>query len=338
MPVDATTAATRPRATHQRTRRTRAPHRTRIALLAALTLLAALLFMTLGARGNWGFVLPFRGEKLAALLVVALAVSTSTVLFQTVARNRILTPAIMGFDALYVMILTGAVYVLGGQRYIALPAPALFFVNVTLMTGAALALFGTLLGRARGDLMRMMLTGIILGTLFRSFTSFLQRMIDPNEYAVIQVGSYARFTQVDTDLLAYTALLVAAACAAAWAMRHRLDVLALGHDAATNLGEDPRRGQRQALALVAVLVSAATALVGPVIFLGLLTVNLAHLVTPTARHAVLFTTSALLTALVLVGGQTLLERALGLKAPLTVVIDVVGGLVFLALLLRRSRP
>lgn len=311
-----------------------APHGRRLALLATAALVAAVLFMTLGARGNWGFVLPFRGEKLAAMSLVAVAVSTSTVLFQTITQNRILTPSIMGFDALYLLILTGAVYLFGGHGYLALPPQALFLVNVTLLTGAALVLFGTLIGRARGDLMRMMLTGIIFGTLFRALTAFLQRMIDPNEFSVIQVSSYARFTQIETDLLGYAAVLVLAALAGAWAMRHRLDVLALGHDAAVNLGEDPKRGQLQALILVAVLVSASTALVGPVVFLGLLTVNLAHLLTPTARHSVLFTSSALISIAVLIGGQTLMERVLALAAPLTVVIDVVGGLVFLALLLK----
>lgn len=311
--------------------------RARLALLAAAALLTMILFMSLGTRGNWGFVLPFRGEKLAAMVVVATAVSTSTLLFQTVTQNRILTPSIMGFDALYVLIVTGAVFVLGGEGFIALPRPVLFLATVALLTGAALALFGTLLGRSRGDLMRMMLTGIIFGTLFRALTSFLQRMIDPNEFAVVQVNSYARFTRIETDLLGLSALLVAAATLAAWAMRHRLDVLALGPDAAINLGEDPRRGRLQALVLVAVLVSAATALVGPVVFLGLLVVNLAHLVTPSPRHAVLFPAAALLAVILLVGGQTLLERLLGLAAPLTVVIDLAGGLVFLALLLKGHR-
>ena len=59
--------------------------------------------MTLGANGQWDFVLPFRGGKLAVMLLVAYAVAVSSVLFQTVTHNRILTPAIMGFDALYLL-------------------------------------------------------------------------------------------------------------------------------------------------------------------------------------------------------------------------------------------
>lgn len=312
-------------------------HARRLLIMALLLALACLGYMTLGARGNWGFVLPFRGAKLLALLLVAVSVSTATVLFQTIARNRILTPSIMGFDALYVLILTGAVFGLGAQSVIGLPPSLLFVVNVTAMTGAALALFATLLFQPRQDLMRLILTGIILGTLFRSLTSFMQRMIDPNEFSVIQVASFARFDRIETGLLGLAGALTLLVLVVCWRMRFRLDVLALGHDAAVNLGENPRRGQIEALILVSALVSVSTALVGPVAFLGLLVVSIAHLVTPGPRHAVLLPSAALVSAIVLVGGQTVLERVLALSTPLSAVVDVLGGLVFLTLLLKGLR-
>ena len=185
--------------------------------------------------------------------------------------------------------------------------------------------------------MRMILTGIIFAVLFRAITDFLQRMIDPNEYAVIQISSYARFARIEVELLAIASVLTCAALIATWRMRHRLDVLALGPDAAINLGENPQRGMFQALIIIAVLVSVSTALVGPMAFMGLLVVSLAHMITPTASHAVLLPSAALISAITLVGGQFVLERVLGLSTPLIVVVDVVGGVVFLILLMRGKR-
>ena len=312
-------------------------HARRLIAMGAILALFAVLYMVLGAKGNWNFTLPFRGTKLAALLLVAVAVSTATVLFQTITQNRILTPSIMGFDALYVLILTVAVFVLGGQGLIRLPPLAVYGVNIVMLVLASLLLFGTLLASARQDLMRMVLTGIIFGALFRSLTAFLQRMIDPNEYAVVQVSSYARFTQINTDLLLISTILTLLTLAYVWRMRHRLDVLALGPDMATGLGERQRRGQMEVLVLIAVLVSVSTALVGPIAFLGLLVVSLARLITPTAQHAVLLTSAALISCIVLVGGQMMLEHVLSLAAPLSVVIDFIGGFVFLALLLKGTR-
>ncbi|WP_198963195.1 iron chelate uptake ABC transporter family permease subunit [Marinibacterium profundimaris] len=303
-------------------------------VLGALALVAVLGYMTLGAKAPWSFLLPYRGEKLVALVLVAVSVSTATVLFQTITFNRILTPSIMGFDALYVLILTGAVWALGGIAVMRMPPVVSFAVTGGAMILASLALFGTLLGQARADIMRMILTGIIFGVLCRSLTGFLQRMIDPNEFAVVQVASYARFTDIETGLLWLAAPLTLGALALAWRMRRALDVVSLGTDTAITLGERPGRRQLQVLVLVALLVSVSTALVGPVAFLGLLVVSLAHAILPTPYHAQLLPAAGLISIIVLVGGQTVLERVLQLATPLSVVVDVLGGIVFLALILK----
>ncbi|MBU2941086.1 iron chelate uptake ABC transporter family permease subunit [Shimia thalassica] len=306
-------------------------------ITAGLLLVCVIWFMTIGSRGNWEFVLNFRGKKLIALLLVAVSVSTSTLVFQTITRNRILTPSIMGFDALYVLLLTFAVFTLGSIGYGALPPALVFAVNLVLMLVASLALFGTLLGQRQTDLMRMILTGIIFGVLFRSLTSFMQRMIDPNEFTSIQVASYANFNRVDTTLLWVSAILTCVALAVIWRLRHNLDVLSLGYETATNLGEPVFRRQLQVLFLVALLVAISTSLVGPVIFLGLLVVSIARAIAPNESHAVMLPLASGVAAIVLVGGQTILERVMGLSTPLVVVIDFVGGLVFLILILREGR-
>lgn len=309
-------------------------HRRRLIVLSVLFVASAVAYMTIGARGNWGFVLEFRGAKLAALCLVAVALSTSTVLFQTITQNRILTPSIMGFDELFVLIVAMGVFVFGMTDYLVVTSWVQFVVSLVLMTGASLLLFGTLLLQERPDLMRMILTGLVLTVLFRSLRTLLVRMLDPNEFSVVQVSSYARFHQVETGLLAIAAMTIGAALIGAWVMRHRLDVLSLGREAAINLGEDVRRGTLQVLFLIGVLVSVATALVGPTAFLGLLVVSIAHVVTPTGRHAVLLVSAALISGTTLVGGQALLERVFGLVTPLTVVIDLAGGVLFLGLVMK----
>jgi iron complex transport system permease protein len=305
--------------------------------MAGLLALFCMLFMTWNARGPWSFLLPFRGTKLAGLLLVGVSVSTATLLFQTITQNRILTPSIMGFDALYIFLLTLAVYLLGGMTVVHIPPQMTFLVTAATLTFAALLLFGTLLRTTKSDLLRMILTGIIFGALFRSLTSFLQRMIDPNEFAVIQVASFARFTQIEADLLALSTIITALVMGRIWMIRNRLDVLALGRATAITLGEPPRRLELEALVLIALLVSVSTALVGPIAFLGLLVVSIARLITPTEAHHILLPSAVLIAGLTLVGGQFLMERAFRLSTPLSVVIDLVGGAVFLILLLRGVR-
>lgn len=309
----------------------------RLIFLCVALALACAVWLFLGVKGPWSFILPFRAEKLAAMLLVAVCLSVATVLFQTITMNRILTPSIMGFDSLYVLILTVLVHSFGSETYVKLPVIGLFALNVGLMSVLGLGLFLLLLKGARGEMMRLVLTGLIFGVLMRSGTEFLQRLIDPVEFSVVTSVTYARFNTVDDVLLPVTAAVTAPVLWLAWRMRHRLDVLGLGEATALSLGEPPRRGQAQALVLICVLVAAATALVGPMAaFFGLIVSALAHVITPTERHAVLLPSAALTGAIILVGGQTIMERVLSLATPISVVIEAVGGALFLFLLLKRK--
>jgi iron complex transport system permease protein len=303
-------------------------------MLGALALLACLLFMTLGAKGSWSFVLPFRGQKLLGLLLVASAIAVSTVLFQTVAENRILTPFIMGFDALYALLQTGLVFALGSAAVGEIDPRLRFVAEVGAMVALALLLYRGLFSGAVRSLHLLMLVGIVCGLFFRSLSGLMQRLIDPNEFVVLQDRLFASFNSTEPDLLLVAAILVLAMLVPIVRLLPALDVLLLGRDGAIGLGVDHRRTVRSVLAVTAVLVSVSTALVGPVTFFGLLVASLAYRLMPTHRHAPVLGAAALLAVVVLVGGQTLLERVFSFDTALGIVVEFAGGIVFLVLLVR----
>lgn len=316
--------------------RRRLPPALLIAGLGGLTLLSIVLFMTLGAKGSWGFLLAFRGTKVAAMVLVGYAIAVSTVLFQTIANNRILTPSIMGFDFLYRLIQTVLVFELGSAAVAAFDPRLRFGIEVGAMVAFSWLLYRWLFtGGARG-LHLLMLVGIVFGVLFRSLAGFLQRVIDPNEFLAVQDRLFASFNRVDGRLLLVSALVVLAVSVVVWRKARVLDVLALGRDAAINLGVDHRREVMQVLAIVSVLVAVSTALVGPVTFFGLLVANLAYLLVDAQRHRLVLPVAALVAVLVLMCGQIVLERLLGFNGALSIVIEFLGGIVFLVILVRRA--
>ncbi|CDZ42191.1 iron chelate uptake ABC transporter family permease subunit [Neorhizobium galegae] len=308
----------------------------RLLFLAGAALLCIVAFMTIGLRGNIGFVLALRATKLAALLQVSVSIAISTVIFQTVTNNRILTPSIMGLDALYLFGQMLLVFLLGGLGYAALDAQLKFGGEIVVLMALATGLLSPML-RRRAEMGLMLLAGIIFGILFRSLHSLLARLVDPNDFAVVQGASFANFNDVRTDLLAFASILTIAGIVIAWRARHVLDVIALGADTATGLGISWSRTVTGLLLLVSALVAVSTALVGPVAFFGLLVVALAERVVDTRSHAALMPAAVLTAVIILVGGQTLFQHALGSSSTLGVVIEFVGGLAFLVLLVFGSR-
>ncbi|WP_219923891.1 iron chelate uptake ABC transporter family permease subunit [Nocardioides campestrisoli] len=310
---------------------------TRVGLAAVVAVAVVAGFLLADTGGYAEIVVPLRIRRLVALVLVGWAIALSTVLFQTVTGNRILTPALMGFDALYVLVQTVVVFFFSAQLFRDTDPRLQFALETLLMLVFALTLFRWLFTSGRYPLHVLILVGMVFATLFRSIAGFLQRLIDPSEFQVLQNLMFASFTTVDEDLVWVTAAVVAVATLVVVRRLRVYDVLALGAPTATSLGVDHRRETTRVLALVAVLVSVSTALVGPITFFGLLVAHLAYLLAGTHRHAVVLPLAGLSAVICLVGGQFVLERLLDVTTTLSVVIELVGGLTFIALLIHRAR-
>jgi iron-siderophore transport system permease protein len=311
--------------------------RRRLALLAGLAVLAVAAYLLIDVGGSWSFALRLRARTVLTMVVVGYAIALSTLLFQTVTTNRILTPSIMGFDSLYEVLQTLLLAGLGAATLATFGVGGRYALELGLMVAFSMLLFARLFGKRGYSLHLLVLVGIVLGVLFRSVSAFVQRLIDPNEFYVLQERLFAGFTRVDDTLLWISTGMIAVVSLAAWRIRHTFDVLQLGRATAVGLGVDHRRTVLVVLLLVAVLVSVSTALVGPILFFGLLVTNLAYQVVGTNRHAATVPAAVLLAIICLVGGQAVLQHGLGLDTTLSVVIEFLGGIVFLVLLVRSVR-
>lgn len=308
-----------------------------VTLTALLAFAALVAFMTLDVRGDIWFAMELRFVRLLALVQVGIAIAVSTVIFQTLTANRILTPSIMGMDALYIFLQTVLVFVLGAIGLASLPATGKFALETAAMVVLSLILFLPILQR-RSDLSLLLLIGVVLSVLFRSGNALLVRIMDPNDFAVAQGLSVANFNSIDPVLLVPALITTLVVSAYVFTHRHVLDIIELGPDQALTLGVDWRREAAILLALIGLLVALSTALVGPVAFLGLLVVAAADALSGTRRHGPFLVLSALLAIVILVGGQTVLQHGFGNAVPLGVIIEFFGGIAFLVLLFKRLNP
>lgn len=309
----------------------------KIGVMAIVAVALIAVFMLIDAGGNWDYVLPRRAKKIIAILLTGCIIAFSTMVFQTITNNRILTPSIIGLDSLYMFIQTLVIFVFGSTHMTIMNKNVNFLISTGLMVLFAGVLYKFLFRREGQNIYFLLLIGLIFGTLFGSLSTFMQVLIDPNEFQVVQDKMFASFNNVNTDLLILSFVLVIAVGLYFWRYVKYLDVLALGRDQAINLGIPYDFVVKRFLVVIAILVSIATALVGPITFLGLLVANLAHQYMKTYQHNFLLAGSALISVVALVGGLLIVERVFTFSTTLSVIVNFIGGVYFIYLLLKENK-
>lgn len=305
-------------------------------ILLGMVMIAVACFIFYDIGPNVDYVLPRRITKVAAIIVTGAAIAFATVIFQTITNNRILTPSIIGLDALYILLQTIIIFVAGSMSFFILNDYVNFLLGVALMVIFSTLLFGFLFKREQ-NIYFLLLIGIIVGTLFGSLSTFMQILIDPNEFLMVQSRMFASFNNIQTDLLLISLLLIGVALIFYWPNHKYLDVLSLGREHAINLGVDYDLVVKKLLIVVSILIAVSTALVGPITFLGLLVVNVTHEFYKTYKHKHLIVGSILISVLALVGGQFIVEKIFTFSTTVSVIVNFVGGVYFIYLLLKENR-
>ncbi|HVI21780.1 MAG TPA: iron chelate uptake ABC transporter family permease subunit [Bacillus sp. (in: firmicutes)] len=309
---------------------------TKIGILIIATAILIAIFLFTDIKGSWEYVLTKRTEKIFAMVLTGAAIAFSTLIFQTITNNKILTPSIIGLDSLYMLIQTFLVFTLGSTSSL-MNQNINFFISIGLMVLFVGILYKVIFKREGSNLYFLLLIGIIFGTLFESISSFMQVLIDPNEFMRIQDKMFASFNNINTDLLMISLILIILVTLYFLKFIKYLDVLSLGKEHAINLGVDYDRIVKRLLVVVAILISIATALVGPITFLGLLVVNVTYQLFKTYQHKFLIIGSILVSIISLVGGQLIVERVFTFSTTLSVIVNFIGGVYFIYLLLKQSK-
>ena len=307
-----------------------------VLLVILIALCLAFILPNLTAE-NYRFFLSQRVPKVAAIILTGFAIAFSSVLFQTVTNNRILTPATLGLDALYLLIQTATVFALGSASILVISKNVNFLFSAAIMIFLSIVLFRVMLNRNNPNLIYLILVGTIFGQLFRTLAYFLLMIISPSEFTSLQNKMFASFSNINTNIVWLAAGIFAVVLIYIFRDLKKFDVMALGRDHAVSLGIEHEKIVRKTFIVSAVLVSAATALVGPIAFLGLMVSNVARQMARTHRHAVIIALSVLSSAVFLLGGQLFIERVLSFDTTVTVVVNFVGGLYFIWLLLRETK-
>jgi len=306
------------------------------AVLLTLAILVTLLYIFHGVGPNPGFVLPRRRLRVLGMVLVAISVAYSTIIFQTITTMKIFTPSIIGFDALYMFIQTVMVFFAASGGYFITGVPN-FLLSVILMMVFSVVVFSLVFRQGAKNIHFLLLAGMVVGTVFSSSTTFMQMLIDPEEFAILQNRLFINFNSVNGELTLVAGAVIAMAIGISLYSFKFLDAMALGPDTATSLGANHRKLSLRFLLITAMLVSASTALVGPSTFLGLIVSNLAYQLVKSYRHKHIIPICVLISIISVVGGQFILSRVFNLGTNLSVIINFIGGIYFIYLLLYKNK-
>lgn len=299
----------------------------------------ALTFVFFRAGMDFDYVIPKRLARLAAMAIGGICVAWSSIAFQTITSNRILTPAIMGYESVYLLLQSLLLLLLGTHSLVLLGTSGNFFVSVLLMLVYSWAIHHWLFRDGRNNVYVLLLLGLVLTMVTSTFTQFVQLQISPGEFSVLQGFSQASFNKAQPTQLLYAALTVVAVCGFGIQTLPTLDVLSLGRDQAISLGVDHQRAVRLHLALIAVLVAVSTSLLGPTAFMGIFVANTAYALTGTARHRVTLPMGCAIAIGIFIVAQLAVEHVFNYKTTVGILVNLVCGAYFLALMVRtRGSP
>lgn len=304
--------------------------------LIAITVVIAGLYLIIGIDFEiFQYQFTSRLRKLILMILVGGAIAASVVIFQAITTNRLLTPSIMGLDAVYMFVKVLIVFVFGVQSVFVTNLYISFLISLIVMIGFSLLLFQGIFRIGNVSVYLILLVGIILGTFFRSITGFLELIINPEDFLAVQSAMFANFDASNTKLVTLCGvILIILIMITVYAIPY-LDVWLLGRDQAINLGISYQTLTRILLILVAILVSISTALVGPITFLGLLTVNLAHELMKTYQHKYILPATICISWISLFLAQAIVENFFQATTQVSIIIDLVGGSYFIYLLIKR---
>lgn len=307
--------------------------------LIAIIIVAAFLFIGVKFHNHklLRYAMKLRIPKVIAMIITAFAIGAATIIFQSVINNTIVTPCLLGMNALYTFIHTSVVFVLGSGSILFTNDNLSFLVDLVLMGIIATVVYSWLFKMTGHNVLYVLLVGTVLTSFFSSIQSTLTRVMDPNEYDTLLTSLVASFSNINSGIIIFSVIILALIVVIFRKELALLDVITLGKEQAINLGVNYDRCIRRLLLAVTLCIAVATAMVGPISFLGLIIANISRQLLKTYRHTQLIAGAALIGVIALIGGQFIVERVFVYSIPISVFITVAGGIYFLYLILKGSR-
>ncbi|PUV23994.1 MULTISPECIES: iron chelate uptake ABC transporter family permease subunit [Sphingobacterium] len=283
------------------------------------------------------FILTSRLQRVLALVLISAAIAYATLVFQTIANNKILTPSLMGYEHLFVLLQLALLILFGGNSQFFQSKVLSFLLSTAVMILYSFVLYFGLFRSRKKQIYYILLIGLVLGVFFNTSTQFLQMTIDPNNFAYVQNAMFSSIGRISLETLMLASFLMVLVFIYLARYRNVLDILSLGRSYALGLGVEYDKVVQKQLLGISILVSISTALIGPITFVGIFVSGITYQISKTEKHRINLIIAFAVCMILMISAQFLIEHALNYKHNLSVLINLLGGLYFLILILKLLR-
>jgi len=277
-------------------------------------------------------ILNIRLPRIILSVIVGMALATAGVIFQSMFKNPMADPYIIGVSSGAALGATVSIVLRLGTGVLGVSSTSAFAFFGAI--GATAIVYRIARSKGKVGVYNLLLSGLAIGSLLSAGTSFLM-LIGEHDMGKIIFWMLGSLSTSSWEKVIIAAPLTIILILVTLLFTRDLNLFLMGEERAAQLGLEVERTKIILLILGSFIASAAVSVSGLISFIGLITPHLVRLITG-PNHKVLLPTSALTGGLILLLSDTLARVAIAPRElPVGVITAILGAPFFIYLLRRR---
>lgn len=293
------------------------------------------------SKESWEIILwNFRIPKAITAVLVGIGLSMSGLLMQTLFRNPLAGPYVLGLSSGASL---GVAFIILGAGFLPLSISTFFLSNYGLVLASSLGSFLVLLAvllvsQQLKDTMAILIVGLMFGSFTSAIVSVLSYFTSAEKLQKFTFWSMGSISNLSWHEISLFTLFVLIGISISFLVIKPLNALLLGEKYAQSIGIDYKKTRLIIIIATSILAGSITAFAGPIAFVGLAVPHMAKLVFQTSNHFVLFWSTLLLGAIVMLSCDIIAQvPGNDMTLPINAITSVMGAPVVIWLLVRKKR-
>lgn len=293
------------------------------------------------SKESWEIILwNFRIPKAITAVLVGIGLSMSGLLMQTLFRNPLAGPYVLGLSSGASL---GVALIILGAGFLPLSISTFFLSNYGLVLASSLGSFLVLLAvllvsQQLKDTMAILIVGLMFGSFTSAIVSVLSYFTSAEKLQKFTFWSMGSISNLSWHEISLLTLFVLIGISISFLVIKPLNALLLGEKYAQSIGIDYKKTRLIIIIATSILAGSITAFAGPIAFVGLAVPHMAKLVFQTSNHFVLFWSTLLLGAIVMLSCDIIAQvPGNDMTLPINAITSVMGAPVVIWLLVRKKR-